>query len=74
MAGAEAYWPAVARVLRVVSDAHPDVPADLVRCVVVDAAGELAGVSRIDFPRLLHLRSSARLAAMTGAPVVIARS
>ena len=65
---------AVRSVLRVLTSTHHDVAADVVEAVVRQAAGELAGAPAADFPRLLHLRSSARLSAMAGSPVVVGGS
>jgi hypothetical protein len=64
---------AAAVVTRMLAE-HPAVAARVVEAVVVDAAGELAGAVGPDFPRLLVIRSSARLAAMAGSPIALSRA
>ncbi len=74
MAPSIPYAEIAATVLRRMLTEHPAVPARVVETVVVDAAGELAGAVGPDFRRLLVIRSSARLAAMRGSPIVISRA
>ncbi|MFC7614754.1 hypothetical protein ACFQV2_15695 [Actinokineospora soli] len=48
--GAHPHPHAVAHVLAALASAHPDLPEPVVRGVVLDAAGELAGAVPADFP------------------------